>query len=118
MDHEKTTPILLLLAFSTSLVFSQKRVDSRLLSTTLAQETKLLESYTSFKVAEIDLAQFKRDVSSLKETGMLWDIDDSLKLDMALFPHDVRARSFEASIVTESGEQKVDLPGILTYKGL
>ena len=109
--------LLLLLVLPAFFVFGQKRVDSRETTVSPEQEKKLQKFVKKFKTAEIDLVQFRKDISSLRETRILWDIDDTLKLDMVLYPHDVRSASFEASIVSETGTQKVELPEILTYKG-
>ena len=113
----KKTMLLLLLVLPAFFVFGQKRVDSRETTVSPEQEKKLQKFVKKFKTAEIDLVQFRKDISSLRETRILWDIDDTLKLDMVLYPHDVRSASFEASIVSETGTQKVELPEILTYKG-
>lgn len=114
---KEITLILLLSIISTTLLFGQKKLVSKPIATTTQQKEKLQESFTDFKVVEIDLPQFKRDVSSLQETRITWDIDESLKLDMVIFPHDIRSWAFDASIISDDGEEKVELPENITYKG-
>ena len=95
----KITFILFSLVFYGPIVFSQERVETKLISASTSEETKLLETLKNYKVAEIDIAQFKKNVSSLEETSVIWEIDESLKLDFKMYPHDVRSSSYEAITV-------------------
>ncbi len=113
----KITFILFSLVFYGPIVFSQERVETKLISASTSEETKLLETLKNYKVAEIDIAQFKKNVSSLEETSVIWEIDESLKLDFKMYPHDVRSSSYEAITVDGDKIQKVELPEIITYKG-
>lgn len=113
----KITFILISLVFYGSIVFSQERLETKLISASPSEEIKLLETLNNYKVAEIDIAQFKKIVSSLEETSVIWEIDESLKLDFKMYPHDVRSSSYEAITVDGDKIQKVDLPEIITYKG-
>lgn len=113
----KITSALLLLAFCAPPALSQKRVETKIITVSPLERIKLSETLNSYRVVEIDIAQFKKDVSSLEETRVLWEIDSSLRFDIKMYPHEVRSSSFEAITVGNDGIQKADLPEIITYKG-
>lgn len=113
----KITFIFAILVFYGPIVCSQERVETKLITASTSEETKLLETLSNYKVAEIDITQLKKNVSALEETSVIWEIDESLKLDIKMYPHDVRSSSYEALTVNDGKIEKVDLPGIITYKG-
>ncbi len=113
----KITFILLLLALSVPNVYSQTRVDTKLVTASSSERTKLSEMLNSYKIAEIDIAQFKKDVSSLRETRVFWEIDESLKFDIVMYPHEIRSSTFEAFTISDEKTQEEDLSDVVTYKG-
>lgn len=111
------TTLALLLLFLCPLAHSQKSVLSRELEASPAHEKALTEFVGDFRLVEIDLEQMDRDVSSLKETRLVWNIDQSMNLDMYIFPDEIRSPSFSAAIVSDKGIEHVEMGKTVTYKG-
>ncbi len=113
----KTTFILLLLLLLSLSIYSQKRVVSSEISISEAQNSILRNSLEEYQIVEIDLVQFKKDISTLQETRVLWTIDEKTDYDMRIHPKDIRSSAFQAAIVSENGNTIQEKGEINTYKG-
>lgn len=56
----KITFIFAILVFYGPIVCSQERVETKLITASKSEETKLLETLSNYKVAEIDITQLKK----------------------------------------------------------
>ena len=114
---KKIFTILLLLLYLCPSAYSQKRVLTKEILATPNQEKILLESIGEFQIVEIDLEQLNKDVTSLKEINVIWNINESMKFDMHIIPDDIRSPSYIATIISDKGISEVDKGKITTYKG-
>lgn len=114
---KKLVLLLLLSTASLSFMYSQKRVQSNEIFLSEAQRNTVRNAIDEFKTIEIDLQQFKRDISSARETRVLWSIDETITYDMRIYPHDIRATTYKEVVVSDKGTEVREKGETITYKG-
>ncbi|WP_422350835.1 T9SS type A sorting domain-containing protein [Flagellimonas sp.] len=96
---------------------AQQRVLTKEFSANQIQEQKLRESIKDFTLVEIDLDQLNRDVATPQGARLLWNVNESMVLDMHVFPEEIRSPSFTATLVTDKGMEVFPMEKTITYKG-
>ncbi|MEZ4970822.1 MAG: hypothetical protein R2814_14420 [Flavobacteriaceae bacterium] len=112
---KKTTLLLVALLITCSSIYSQKIVQSKEISIAEPQIQALEASFEKYRLIEIDIPGFKENVSSLKESRILWKIDSSTEYDMKIHPEEIRSPDFQASIVSENRSSMLEKSEIVTY---
>ena len=87
---KKITQTLLLLMFSYASMCAQVTVKSTKVTVEEAKTAELNNRFEEYEVIEIDLSQFKRNITSLEETRVLWTFGEQTKYDMRIYPKDIR----------------------------
>lgn len=114
----KITFVLVFILLSWTSIYSQKRVLSNEITISETKVRELQKKFEDYQLIEIDLKQFKSDISSLKETRFLWSVDEKTTYDMKIYPKDIRGPSYQEVIVSENGTTSIkEKRPVVTYKG-
>ncbi len=112
----KITLFLFMLFYSCSILFAQKRVVSNEAEISQMHELQLQSFMKEFKIVEVDLKRFKEDVSSPRETRMIWAVDEKTEYDIKIYPIEIRSQFFQAAIVSDNGSIEQEMQE-LVFKG-
>jgi PKD repeat protein len=108
---------LLLLAFLSTTLSAQKQL--KLTAITKTAENDLSKKFSEYGIVSLPIADLNKFVKSNNKSfsNIALDVPSFGVFELEIFPYDIISPDYTATIITNSGKQIIDNPGVITYRG-